>query len=149
MEFPLSIATPITVAAERTGSVTPAFSIRNKSSSAAIAEAKETRINVRSPAECLLLARSQPITAARHAASDSRSRMEPTVSSPAHAPSKDTAGSATIFCMNIPPSYAAVAANTANHCVLFFCGFQKSAFIRGERIRMAGQFFLNCLEHAI
>ena len=63
------------------------------SSSIAMVEASETRINVRCPAAWRLLARSQPIMAAKTTEIATRSRTEYRLSSVAQLPSSDAIGS--------------------------------------------------------
>ena len=65
IEFPLIIAIEITEAAEITGKPCSVFAKMQRSIIAATDDASEIIIKVLSPAECLLLERSQPINAER------------------------------------------------------------------------------------
>ncbi len=76
IELPLIIATDTREAAEMIAKPSSLMSMMDRSIIDETAEAIETRMNVRSPAECLLLERSQPTIAARRAASEIRKRTE-------------------------------------------------------------------------
>ena len=89
MELPLIVVMPITAAADRSGSVTPAVCMRKRSASMMAVPARLTRMNVRRPAEWRLLERSQPMMAANAMLSASRRRIDLMVRSALHAPKSD------------------------------------------------------------
>ena len=76
MELPLIIATDTTEAAEMAAKFSLLYVMIERSIIAATAEDIETRINVLSPAECLLLERSQPMNEAKTTDKHMRNSME-------------------------------------------------------------------------
>ena len=88
-----TIAMPITAAPETTGTFISERLSRNTSSIVATVDARDTSIKVRSPAACLLLERSQPITADRRTERLSLSIIECTLSDEDHSPRSCAIGS--------------------------------------------------------
>ena len=76
IEFPLSIATETTEAAEMAAKFSLLYVMMERSIIAATEEAIEISIHVLRPAECLLLERSQPMSAASMTARKMRNRIE-------------------------------------------------------------------------
>ena len=76
IEFPLSIATDTTEAAEIIGILLSLTDIMHDSIMAETVQAIDTMMNVLSPAECLLLERSQPIIDAKIITSTKRKHTE-------------------------------------------------------------------------